>query len=226
MTATAPMTMPMLARGRHRNPRRGACFMELASYLAGEPWTDSPACTDESLAHLARLVNDLSTDDARPALSSMIPSVIGLRGLGRGFADEVALIASVHALPIAAQDRQRGIAVGMLRLLGDVGEYTSDAHDLWKVRARSMLNQYYGIERWAREFANRMGLVGGDRSATGAMTEIAARGIAEACVSDPDERLRELLRAGIAWAHECAGVNPAVVPELVPQQWVGVVRPV
>lgn len=226
MTATAPMMMPMLARGRHRSPRRGACFMELASYLAGEPWTDSPACTDPSLAHLARLVNDLSTDDARPHLSSMIPSVIGLRDLGRGFADELALIASVHALPIAAQDRQRGIAVGMLRILGDVGDYSSQADDLWKASARATLTQYYGIERWAREFSERMGLLGAERSAAGAMTEIAARGIAEACVPDPNDRLRELLRAGISWAHECAGVNPAVVPELMPQHWTGVVRPV
>jgi len=225
MSATAPMMMPMLARGRHRNPRRGACFMELASYLAGEPWTDSPACTDESLAHLARLVNDLSTNESRPRLSPMIPSVIGLRGLGAGFADEIALIAAVHALPVAAQERQRGIAVGMLRILGEVGDYSSEAHDLWKASARTLLSQYYGIERWAREFVDRMGLVGGDRSATGAMTEIAARGIAEACVPDPDDRLRELLRAGVAWAHECAGANPATVPELQPQHWTGVVRP-
>lgn len=225
MSATAPMMMPMLARGRHRSPRRGACFMELASYLAGEPWTDSPACTDESLAHLARLVNDLSTDKARPMLSPMIPSVIGLRGLGSGFADEIALIAAIHALPVAAQERQRGIAVGMLRILGEVGNYTSDAHELWAASARSLLKQYYGIERWARDFVDRMGLLGGDRSATGAMTEIAARGIAEACVPDPDERLRELLRAGIAWAHECIGADPAAVPELAPQHWTGVVRP-
>ncbi len=225
MTATAPMMMPMLARGRHRSPRRGACFMELASYLAGEPWTDSPACTDESLAHLARLVNDLSTDGARPRLSPMIPSVIGLRGLGPGFDDEIALIAAIHALPIAAQERQRGIAVGMLRILGEVGDYTSAANQVWKSRARSMLSQYYGIERWAREFVDRMGLIGGDRSATGAMTEIAARGIAEACVPDPDERLRELLGAAITWAHECAGADPETVPELQPQHWTGVVRP-
>lgn len=199
--------------------------MELASYLAGEPWTDSPACTDESLAHLARLVNDLSTNESRPRLSPMIPSVIGLRGLGAGFADEIALIAAQHALPVAAQERQRGIAVGMLRILGEVGDYSSEAHDLWKASARTLLSQYYGIERWAREFVDRMGLVGGGRSATGAMTEIAARGIAEACVPDPDDRLRELLRAGVAWAHECAGANPATVPELQPKHWTGVVRP-
>ena len=155
----------------------------------------------------------------------MIPSVIGLRGLGAGFADEVALIAAVHALPIAAQERQRGIAVGVLRILGEVGDYDSQAHDLWKAGARSVLSQYHGIERWAREFVDRMGLVSRDRSATGAMTEIAARGIAEACVPDPDDRLRELLRAAITWAHECAGANPALVPELQPQHWTAVVRP-
>ncbi|WP_344829386.1 hypothetical protein [Nonomuraea dietziae] len=42
--------MPILSRGRHRNPRKGACFMELASYLAGERWSDHPACTHPLLA--------------------------------------------------------------------------------------------------------------------------------------------------------------------------------
>ena len=31
-----PDVMPILSPGRHRSPRRGACFMELASYLAGD----------------------------------------------------------------------------------------------------------------------------------------------------------------------------------------------
>jgi hypothetical protein len=39
-----PELVPVLSRGKHRNPRRGACFMELASYLAGERWSDQPAC--------------------------------------------------------------------------------------------------------------------------------------------------------------------------------------
>src|SRR5699024_1313565 len=131
MSATAPMMMPMLARGRHRNPRRGACFLVLASYLAGEPWTDRPACTDESLAHLARLLNGLRCHAARPRLSPMLPSVIGRRGLRAGLAYEVALIAAAHAPPNAAHERQRGIAEGMLRILGEVFDYTSEAHDLW-----------------------------------------------------------------------------------------------
>jgi len=31
-----PDMLPVLSRGKHRRPRKGACFMELASYLAGE----------------------------------------------------------------------------------------------------------------------------------------------------------------------------------------------
>ena len=30
----APESMPVLSRGKHRNSRRGACFMEMASFLA------------------------------------------------------------------------------------------------------------------------------------------------------------------------------------------------
>jgi len=56
-TLTAPELMPVLSRGKHRNPRRGACFMEMVSFLAGERWSDHPACTHPLLAEMARLVN-------------------------------------------------------------------------------------------------------------------------------------------------------------------------
>ena len=49
-----PQLLPVLSRGKHRNPRKGACFMELASFLAGERWSDHPACTHPLLAALAR----------------------------------------------------------------------------------------------------------------------------------------------------------------------------
>ena len=44
-SSTLPDGMPVLSRGRHRTPRRGACFMEFASLLAGERWSDHPSCT-------------------------------------------------------------------------------------------------------------------------------------------------------------------------------------
>ena len=73
-----PDLVPQLSRGKHRNPRKGACFMELASYLAGERWSDHPLCTHPLLATMARLVNDHTTDSGRDRLGRLVPSVIGL----------------------------------------------------------------------------------------------------------------------------------------------------
>ncbi|UFU06219.1 hypothetical protein [Ruania halotolerans] len=225
MSATAPTSMPMLARGRHRNPRRGACFMELASYLAGESWSDAPACTDPALAHVARLVNDLTPDQSRPLLASLIPSVIGLRNLGPGFEDELALIAAVHALPIASQSRQRGLAVGVGRTLGEFGTYRTDASAQVRSRARHALGEMPALEQWAREFVDTMGSGRRGRparSSASTITEMAVRGIADACVPDPEDRMRALLAEVIAHArgHVTGDREP---PELLPHQWLGVV---
>jgi hypothetical protein len=70
--------VPILSRGRHRNPRRGGCFMEYASYLAGVAWSDSPECTHPLLALVAREVNDEISDAGRAELAPLIPEVIGL----------------------------------------------------------------------------------------------------------------------------------------------------
>jgi hypothetical protein len=71
---------PILSPGKHRNPRTGACFMELASLLAGERWSDHPACTHPLLASVARHVNDHTSDAGRARLADLVPSVIGLTG--------------------------------------------------------------------------------------------------------------------------------------------------
>ena len=77
-----PDGLPVLSRGKHRSPRSGACFMEMASVLANEPWSDRPRCTHPLLAQLARLVNDHTSDPGRAGLVVLIPEVIGLRGHG------------------------------------------------------------------------------------------------------------------------------------------------
>jgi hypothetical protein len=59
-----PSLLPTLSRGKHRTPRAGACFMEFASLLAGEAWSDHPACTHPLLAAVARHVNDHTSDAA------------------------------------------------------------------------------------------------------------------------------------------------------------------
>src|SRR5215510_14758404 len=73
----APDGVPVLSRGKHRSPRKGACFMEFASFLAGERWSDHPACTHPLLAQLARRVNDLIGNAGRQELVPLIPWVVG-----------------------------------------------------------------------------------------------------------------------------------------------------
>lgn len=73
-----PTSMPVLSRGRHRNPSRGACFMEYTSMLAGEPFSDRPACVDPALAAVLRGANDTLSDEERPALVPLLGRAIGL----------------------------------------------------------------------------------------------------------------------------------------------------
>src|ERR671919_2618614 len=105
-----PPLLPILSRGKHRSPRRGACFMEFASLLAGERWSDHPACTHPLLAAVARHVNDHTSDEARPRLALLIPSVIGLTSDDLHVDARVALRCARAALPVAAAERQRVMA--------------------------------------------------------------------------------------------------------------------
>jgi hypothetical protein len=73
-----PTSMPVLGRGKHRNPSRGACIMEYTSLLAGEPFTDAPACVDEELAAVLRGANDKLSDADRPRLVPLLGRSIGL----------------------------------------------------------------------------------------------------------------------------------------------------
>jgi hypothetical protein len=75
---TAESAMPLkLSRGRHADPSEGACLMELASLLAGEPWSDHPVCVHPVLAAVARGVNDKIGDDERARLAPLVPYMIG-----------------------------------------------------------------------------------------------------------------------------------------------------
>src|SRR5918993_2709892 len=109
-----PDVLPILSRGKHRNPRKGACFMEFASFLAGERWGDHPACTHPLLAAVARLVNDYTSDAGRSRLVELIPSVIGLTGDDLRIDAGIALGSARLALPVAAAERQRVLAVSVL----------------------------------------------------------------------------------------------------------------
>jgi hypothetical protein len=75
---SVPAGMPVLSRGKHRNPARGACFMEYTAMLAGEPITDAPGCVDAELAAVLRGANDKLSDDDRPLLVPLLGRAVGL----------------------------------------------------------------------------------------------------------------------------------------------------
>ena len=74
---TTPDYLPVLSKGGHRNRAEGACFMEYASLLAGEEFSDHPECAHPVLAELARSVNDRLPDSERHRIAHLIPAVIG-----------------------------------------------------------------------------------------------------------------------------------------------------
>jgi hypothetical protein len=77
---STPDALPLLGPGAHLTPTDGACLMELVSVLAGQPWSDHPACTDPTLATIARVVNDELSDPARQTLAQLAAELVGRTG--------------------------------------------------------------------------------------------------------------------------------------------------
>jgi hypothetical protein len=50
--------------------------MELASHLAGEPWSDHPACVSPVIGALVRRLNDRWSDEHRQMLKPLIPEML------------------------------------------------------------------------------------------------------------------------------------------------------
>jgi len=65
-----------LAKGAHKQESGEACLMEWVSIFAGEPFSDSPACTDPVIASYARTLNDYMPDDQRQRLRAYIPLLV------------------------------------------------------------------------------------------------------------------------------------------------------
>jgi hypothetical protein len=198
--ASAPEFVPILTAGRHRNARRGACFMEFASFLAGERWSDHPACTHRIVAALARDVNDLTTDRARDELMPLVTRVIGIQEV-----DElrVAMLAATAAMPIASLDRQRALGVGILLLMSS-GVSKADADHAFSFAPDT--------ERWAHDYLARTPRHTFSARTCEAIVHTSVVGIALACVDDADARLRALLESVLD--EVAPTTSPAALPEL------------
>jgi hypothetical protein len=193
-----PDGIPLLSRGRHRTPRRGACFMEFASVLAGERWSDHPSCTHPLLAYLARLVNDHTSDDGRQQLARLIPSVVGRRGNDRTWLTIAVAVAAQNILD-APEGTQRALAAGLLQ----AERMCADAEpDLAATRREALvaLEMVPGAVAWV----DRLGMRSRIDAKTFAkrcaptMVRCAVDGVVSSASPDIDRRLCALLEAGIA----------------------------
>lgn len=218
-----PDLMPILARGKHRSPRQGACFMEMASYLAGERWSDHPRCTQPVLATMARAVNDCVGDEARQRLTPLIPQVVGLCTDDVRFDAHVAREAALAALPVASMARQRVAAVGLLRCEAVLAELDGRPGDSLSPRARATLAGVPDAERWARDFC----AIGAgsartfSRRSAPVIVRQAVVGIAEACIGDPDAILVDLLRRTVAQGRAFVGDRTPTRPAASPVEVAG-----
>ena len=72
-----------LAKGKHHSPDEGACVMELASMLAGEPFTDRPYSVSPAIAGFLRAYNDYVDDELRQDLYRVASAVVRSRANAR-----------------------------------------------------------------------------------------------------------------------------------------------
>ena len=212
-TDSTPDLMPLLSRGKHRNPKKGACFMELASFLAGESWSDHPACTHGLLASLARDINDHVDDYARTRLAPLIPEVIGLTSDDPRVDAWIAREAALAALPVTSAERQGVAAVGLLRCERVLSQLEGRSRDHIDPRTEAALDATPSARDWARGFTSLgWGNAGSfSKRSAPAIVHSAVAGIAAAMVPNADELLVELLERTIVLCRGWFALSPAPV---------------
>jgi hypothetical protein len=211
-----PDGVPVLSRGRHRNARRGACFMEMASFLAGERWSDHPTCTHPVLATLARCVNDMLDDTSRQRIAIMIPEVVGLHPHDDRVSAALVLTTARAALPVAAEERQNIMALAILNAEGILAERDGREPGQLSESSRAALTQAPAAERWARIHLARMGFSSAALRPANAskVVALAVDGVARACIDEPEERLIQMLSDGIEVVSAFAPLTPSPVEQL------------
>ncbi|WP_217707149.1 hypothetical protein [Nonomuraea rhodomycinica] len=179
--------------------------MELASYLAGERWSDHPACTHPLLAALARLVNDNTSDDNRGRLIGLVPSIIGLAGDDLRLDAQISLRCATTALPVAAAERQLALAVSVLAAEEVMCRLDGAPSGRLSERSEQALAQVPRAAEQARKFSRAAKITekGFRRYAAPNAVQLSVVGIVQACIPDPDALLRELLTEAIA---DCAAL--------------------
>jgi hypothetical protein len=82
-TFTLPRKPFHLASGAHSDPKDGACFMELAALIGGQPFNDAPACVSPVIRGFGIRLNDRLGDEPRQRLRPFVLRALGTAGDGR-----------------------------------------------------------------------------------------------------------------------------------------------
>jgi hypothetical protein len=180
--------------------------MELASFLAGERWSDDPAGTHPLLAALARDVNDYTSDAGRSRLAGLIPSVIALTGGDLHIDARIALMCAQMALPVVAAAQQKVMAVSVLACERVLAGLDGRPAGWLGEQSQQVLAHVPHAAQWARSFTRGVAIspTAFRRHSAPATVHAAVQGIALACVPQSDEMLYDLLTGAIgectAWA--------------------------
>ncbi|MEO9103754.1 MAG: hypothetical protein ABI238_02225 [Terrimesophilobacter sp.] len=154
------------------------------------------------------MTNDCTADRSRSELAELIPSVIGVNGEDPRIEVLIALRVATAALPIAAEERQRALAVGIMSCEWQLVRLGFPPTIELGDRIRVAREQAPLATRWAKEFVsdNRMST---RARAVSRMAEAVIRvgvlGIAQACTPGADALLREVLSGAIADCAEILG---------------------
>ena len=186
--------------------------MEIASVLAGERWSDHPACTHPRLAEVARTVNDSVSYTARPMLALRVPDVIGLVTDDPRADARIALHCALLALPVANGQRQGALAVALRSAERAMTTLDDPLPYALAVRVSRVLEAAPHAAVWAERFARRAGaprhamsVQRFRRQAAPEIVQLAARGLEDAGARR-DELLTQLLDVAIT---QCRAFVPA-----------------
>ncbi|MCB2175159.1 MAG: hypothetical protein KQH57_05090 [Actinomycetales bacterium] len=217
MVTQIPDSLPVLGPGAHRRRSDGGCFMEWASLLAGERWSDHPRCTHPLLAHLARTVNDTVGDAARQRMVPLIPAVIGLRGDAR-WDLEIALLVTRRALELSTdRESARTLAAGVLTLDRALATLDGRTGGALRPSSAAVLGAIPEATGWAERWTARLGVPrSGYRDLSRAAVDRSLILLAGRIGSDRDGVLLDVLTDAIEVCARLAG-RPSAEVRLAPE---------
>ncbi|WP_235511045.1 hypothetical protein [Agromyces sp. Root81] len=146
------------------------------------------------------MVNDQTSEAGRARLTPLIPTVIGLTSDDPLLDVLLAVRAATAALPIAAEERQHSLAVGVRVALEVLADRDDELAAELRELAEAALRAAPAADTWAIRFIEEVGpgRPGMTVRQCWALVTGAVDGISRACVGDPDDRLVALLTAAVS----------------------------